>query len=193
MPDNRNEEEDRTTTIVLTEFSGLRSEIATRINLLVTMIIANLTVLGVVFGIALNPSGNTSVLLVLLFITPSLGLMYIDQQRNLIFLSDYIKKHIHQHLPIDDPEVFGWESYIRKRQFSLWLAVPYLSAVFIQFLIPPVAVLIYARSSHSQVLINTLQRGLWWVGAVITCGSTIYAGGYLIYLFRRASGSSDAM
>jgi hypothetical protein len=191
MPDNRNEEEDdlgRTTTIVLTEFSGLRSEIATRVNLLATMIIANLTVLGVVFGIALNRSGNTSVLLVLLFVTPSLGLMYIDQQRNLVFLGDYIREHIRQHLQIDDPEVFGWESYIRKRQFSLWLAAPYLSAVFIQFLIPPIAVLIYAWSSRSQVLVNTLQRGLWLVGAVITCGSTIYAVRYLIRLFPRSSG-----
>jgi hypothetical protein len=62
MPDNRSEDQhdpdERIRTIVLAEFSGLRGEIATRVNLLATMIIANLTVLGVVFGIALN-SGNT--------------------------------------------------------------------------------------------------------------------------------------
>ena len=84
MPDNRSEDQhdpdERIRTIVLAEFSGLRGEIATRVNLRYE-IIANLTVLGVVFGIALN-SGNTSVLLVLPFITPSLGVMYIDQQRS---------------------------------------------------------------------------------------------------------------
>ena len=73
----------RTTTIVLAEFAGLRSEIATRVNLLVTVILGNLTVLGVVFGIALGRSGNTHILLVLALVTPSIGLLYLDQSREL--------------------------------------------------------------------------------------------------------------
>jgi hypothetical protein len=196
MPDSngvdQHDPDQRTTTIVLAEFSGLRSEIATRINLLATMIIANLTILGVVFGIALSRSGNTNVLLVLPFVTPSLGLMYINQQRNLIYLGDYIGECIRRQLHIDDAEVFGWEPYIRKRQFSLWLSAPYLVAVFVQFLVPPIAVLIYAQSIHTQALVSTSQRVLWWVGAMLTIGSTSYAVGYLIYAFRHSSGSPQS-
>ena len=157
MPDNRSEDQhdpdERIRTIVLAEFSGLRGEIATRVNLLATMIIANLTVLGVVFGIALN-SGNTSVLLVLPFITPSLGVMYIDQQRNLIFLGNYIRERIYRQLQIDDPKVFGWGPYIRKRQFSFSLSAPYLSAMFVQFLIPVGCVKAFMQ------LVGTREAGL---------------------------------
>jgi hypothetical protein len=87
--DQHDRELARTTTIVVAEFAGLRGEIATRISLLVTLILGNLTVLGVVFGIALSHPGNTNVLLLLPLVTPCIGILVIDSYRNLDLLGRY--------------------------------------------------------------------------------------------------------
>src|SRR5260370_1234290 len=105
----------RTTTIVLAEFTGLRSEIATRVSIQATLIFGNLTVLGVVFGIALSHPGNTDVLLLLPIVTPCIGIIVIDSFRNLDILGRYISRVIRPQLQIksqlkfEGMEVFDWE------------------------------------------------------------------------------------
>jgi hypothetical protein len=197
MPGNNNSDQHdpdpgRTTTIVLAEFAGLRGEIATRVNLLVTLILGNLTVLGVVFGIALSRSGNTKILLVLPLVTPSIGLLYLDQSRELENFGVYISKHIRPQLKIppqlkvNDVEAFGWESWIVKRQSNPWIASPYLIALVLQFLGPPIAVLVYGYPyrPHPLVAVSALQIWLWWTGAVLTSGLIFYAIIFGIHALR---------
>ena len=86
--------------------------------LLVTLILGNLTVLGVVFGIALSHPGNTNVLLLLPLVTPCIGILVIDSYRNLDLLGRYTYRvirpqlQIKSQLKIDGVEVFDWEQWI---------------------------------------------------------------------------------
>ncbi len=180
----------RTTTIVLAEFAGLRSEIATRISLLITLILGNLTVLGIVLGIALSHPGNTNVLLLLPIVTPCIGILVIDSFRNTDVLGRYIytvirpQLQIKSQLKFDGVDMFEWERWINKHQVTLLLAGPFQFVLFLEFLGPPIGVLVYAvqyHLYHPHVQVSTLQGLLWWTGAVLTGVLIPYAIGYLTY------------
>jgi hypothetical protein len=171
MPDDSSNQHDsdpaRTTTIVLAEFAALRGEVATRINLQVTLMLANLTILGVVLGIALSRPDNRNVLLVLPLVTPCIGVLVLDSFRNLDLLGQYIHRFIRPHLPItsqrkvEGVEVFGWEQWISEQHFKWWLFVPYQLVLFAEFLGPPITVLAYAVRYHldnPHASVGTLQR-----------------------------------
>lgn len=188
----------RTTSIVLAEFAGLRGEVATRINLQVTIILGNLTVLGVVLGIALSRPENRSILLLLPIVTPCIGLLVIDSFRNLDMLGQYIHRFIRPHLritsqrEIDGVEVFGWERWINEHHVMPWLFLPYQVVLFLEFLGPPIAVLIAAiqyHLHHRLEPVSALQVGLWWAGVVLTGGLIPYALGYGAYAFCNPKGS----
>jgi hypothetical protein len=193
----------RTTTIVLAEFAGLRSEITTRITLLVTLILGNLTVLGVVLGIALSQSGNTNVpgtnvptnrtlLLLLPLVTPCIGVLVIDQFRNMDILGRYIVEFVRPQLAIDDAKVFGWEQWVARHTFTPWFWGPFQFVLFLEFLGPPIAVLAYAFQydrHHPQAQVSTLQSSLWWTGAVLTGVLLLYAVGYGAYSEWHPQGS----
>jgi hypothetical protein len=194
MPETNSPQDDpkelsRITTIVLAEFGGLRGEISTRVNLLATMILVNLTVLGVVFGIALNKPENIWVLLILPIVTPLIGLLYLDQARVLSYFSSYIAGHILPKLELKDAPVFRWEPWIVRLQSRPTLALPYVFSLFVQFLGPPIAVLLYANPDNpppesvesSLNLADSLQQKLWWAGAVLTSIMALYAISYGIY------------
>lgn len=188
----------RTTTIVLAEFAGLRSEIATRINILVTLILGNLTVLGVVLGIALSRSGNTGVLLLLPIVTPCIGLLVIDSFRNADFLGRYISEVIRPQLQIksqiSNMEVFDWERTGTEHAFTVWVAGPFQLVLGLEFLGPPIAVLIYAiqhHLNHPYVQVSTLQRWLWWTGMVLTGVLIPYAVIYGASSVRRVRGGKS--
>jgi len=180
----------RTTTIVLAEFAGLRSEIAVRISILITLMLGNLTVVGVVFGIALSRPGNTSVLLLLPLVTPCVGILFIDTFRNLGFLGRYIATVIRPQLQIRSllkPEgmrVFDWERWAARHQFTLGIAGPFIFVAAAEFLGPPIAVLAYAINYHLQhphVQVSTIQLAVWWAGVVLTGLPMLFAivyGGY---------------
>ncbi len=188
----------RTTTIVLAEFAALRGEVATRINLQVTLMLANLTVLGVVLGIALSRPDNRDVLLVLPLVTPCIGVLVIDSFRNLDLLGQYIHRFIRPHLPItshrkiEGVEVFGWEQWIAEQHFKWWLFGPYQFVLFAEFLGPPITILSYAIQYHLHNLhtpVSTLQRWLWWAGAVLTGSLILYAISYGAYTLWSSRGS----
>jgi hypothetical protein len=200
--DHRSEQQDhelaRTTTIVLAEFAGLRSEITTRINILGALILGNLTVLGVVLGIALSHPGNANVLLLLPLVTPCIGILVIDSYRNFDLLGRYTYRIIRPQLQIKSElkpngvEVFGWERWVNEHQLTLWFAGPFQLVLFLEFLGPPVAVLIYTiqyHLGHPNMHLNTLQEWLWWAGAALTGFLLLYAVSYLIYSIWHPQGS----
>jgi hypothetical protein len=187
----------RTTTIVLAEFAALRTEITERITLLVTLILGNLTVLGVVFGIALSQSSNKNVpgtnvptnrtlLLLLPVVTPCIGVLVIDHFRNMDLLGRYIVGFIRPNLAIDDEHegVFNWERWAAGQTSSPWFWGPFQFVLFVEFLGPPIAVLAYAFQydrDHPQMQVGALQISLWWAGAVLTGFLLLYALCYGIY------------
>jgi hypothetical protein len=188
----------RTTTIVLAEFGGLRSEIATRISLLVTLILGNLSVLGVVLGIALSHPGNLNVLLLLPLVTPCIGMLVIDSFRNLDMLGRYIygvirpQLQIKSQLKFEGAELFDWERRASKHHFTPWVGGLFQLVLSLEFLGPPIAVLVYAINyhlQHSHVQVSTLQRWLWWTGAVLTGVLILYAVGYGSYSAWHSRGS----
>lgn len=182
----------RTTSIVLAEFAGLRAEIATRITILVTLILGNLTVLGVIFGIALNHTGDASILLLLPLITPCIGILVIDSFRNLDLLGRYIYRVIRPQLKIEGTELFHWELWINKHQLAVWFAGPFQLVLFLEFFGPPIAALIYTiqyHFDHPRVRINTLQVGLWWAGAALTGSLLLYAVSLLAFSMWHSQGS----
>jgi hypothetical protein len=187
----------RTTTIVLAEFAGLRSEIATRTSILSNLILGNLTVLGVVFGIALSHVGNTDVLLLLPLATPCIGILVIDSYRNFDLLGRYIYRvirpqlRIKSRLKVDGVGVFEWEEWVNKRQFTALFAGPFLLVLFVEFLGPPIAVLIYSiqyHLNHPHIRVTPLQGWLWWTGAVLTGLLILYSVGYLAYSIWHSEG-----
>ena len=190
----------RITTIVLAEFAGLYSEKATRISILYTLILGNLTVLGVVLAIALSRSGNMNVLLLIPLVTPCIELLVIDGFRNLGLLDRYISRVIRPQLQIksqlkfEDIEVFEWERWLTKHQFTLGLAIPFQFVLAAEFLAPPIAALIFTINyyfQHPQVQFSALQRGLWVTGAVLTGVSIIFAALYARYPLWHRQGSKN--
>lgn len=189
----------RTTTIVLAEFAGLRGEIATRINILVTLMIANLTILGVILGIALTPKGSTKVLLLIPLVAPCLGLLIIDTFRNLDFLSEYICEVIRPQLRITSShtfkgmDVFEWERWVTQHQYTRVHAIPFQFVLVVEFLAPPIATLIYTITHFQSpgVQLSALQWGLWWTGAVLTGILIIFAVVYACYSLLNPEGSKE--
>lgn len=202
--DQYDRELDRTTTIVLAEFAGLRGEIATRINLQATLILGNLTVLGVILGIALSHPGNKNVptsaniLLLLPLVTPFIGMHAVDGYRSLDILGKYIHRvirpqlQIESHIEVESAEVFGWERWIDAHRFTmLWLEAPLQLVVwlgfFLEFLGAPIAVLIVAvqyHLHHPHMQVSTLQVLVWWMGAILTGLLILYMLGSLLYSVR---------
>jgi hypothetical protein len=195
--DHQDRDRERATTIVLAEFAGLRGEITTRINLQVTLMLGNLTIVGVVLGIALSQPSNRGILLILPLVTPCIGVLVIDSFRNLDLLGRYIKGYIRPQLDIPaqdevESELFDWERWISRQHFNPSLWVPYQFVLFLEFLGPPIAVLISAiqyHRYHPQEPVSGLQRWLWWMGTVLTCSLAIYAISYGIYALRGPQGS----
>lgn len=195
----RSGELERTTTIVLAEFAGLRGEIATRINILVTLMIANLTILGVILGIALTPNGNTKVLLLIPLVAPCLGLLIIDTFRNLDYLSEYICAVIRPQLQITSQaefkgmSVFNWEKWVTKHQYTRVHAIPFQFVLVVEFLAPPIVTLIYAiiHFQSPQVQLSAMQWGLWWTGAVLTGVLMIFAFVYAVFSLSNPDGSMN--
>jgi hypothetical protein len=176
--DHRDREVERTTTILLAEFAARRSEIDTRANVLVSLILGNLTVLGVVLGIALSQSGNKNVLLLLPIVTPCIGLLVIDTFRNVDFLNKYIRTVIRPGLSINDEKLFDWERQSANFGFRLWLAGPFQLVLWLEFLGPPIAVLIYTMQHHLR------YPYVWWTGAVLTVillSCALGYGGYSLF------------
>jgi hypothetical protein len=178
----RDRELARLTTIVLAEFAGLRNENVARINLLATLILGNLTVLGVVLGIALNHSGNAIVLLLLPIVTPCIGMLVIDSFRNAGLVVRYIHTVIWPQLQIkvNDTEIFRWEQWSIKRTLTPLFASPFLFVLALEFLGLPIAVLAYAIQ-HPHVQVSTLQYWLWWTGTLLTAILIFYALCYGAY------------
>jgi hypothetical protein len=188
---------ERTTTIVLAEFAGIRGEIATRINILVTLMIANLTILGIILGIALTPKGSVKVVLLIPLVAPCLGLLIIDTYRNLDYMAAYICKVIRPHLQItsrlefNGMKVFDWERWVTKNQYTFVHAVPFQFVMVVEFLAPPIAALIYIiihfQSSHMQL--SAFQWGLWGTGAFLTSVLIIFAVVYAYFSLFNPQGS----
>lgn len=191
-PGQHDGELERTTTIVLAEFTGLRGESATRINILVTLMIANLTILGIILGIALTPKGDVKVILLIPLVAPCLGLLIIDTFRNLDYISEYICKIIRPQLRIPSPlnsegtAVFDWERWITTQQYTFVHAIPFQFVLVVEFLAPPIAALIYTiihfQSPHEQL--TAFQWGLWGTGAFLTgvlIISAIVYGGFSLF------------
>jgi hypothetical protein len=160
--------------------------------------LGNLTVVGVVFGIALSQPGNTNVLLLLPLVTPCIGILVIDSYRNFDLLGRYTytvlrpQLQVGSELKADGVGLFEWERWVNERQFTLWFAGPFLLVLFVEFLGPPIAVLIYALQHHlhhPHVQVTTLQAWLWWTGAILTGFLLLYAAGYLAYSIWHSQGS----
>src|SRR5262249_9278669 len=186
------------TTIVLAEFAGLRSEIDTRISILITLMLGNLTVLGVILGIALSRPDNIEVLLLIPLVTPCIGLLVIDTFRNLDTLGRYISRvirpqlQIKSHLKFEGMEVFDWERRAAKHFFAPGLWVPFQFVLAVEFVVPPVAVLIYTFNYHLQhphMQVSALQRGLWITGAALTLAPIIFGIFYGLYSLWHHKGS----
>jgi hypothetical protein len=200
MPDDDSSAQDdkdlvRTTSIVLAEFAGLRSEIATRVNLQFTLILGNLTVLGVVLGIGLSRPDNKSILLLLPIVTPCIGLLVIDQYRLLSILSQYIYTVVRPQLHItsraNGVEVFAWEQWIMGQLFDPWLFIPPQLVLALEFFGPSVGVLIAAwqyHLHHPQEQVTALQQWLWWGGTILTIGLFLYALAYGTYSYWHPRG-----
>jgi hypothetical protein len=182
--EQRNREVESTTTILLAEFAARRSEIDTRGNVLVSLILGNLTVLGVVLGIALSHSGDRSILLLLPIVTPCIGLLVIDSFRSLSFLNGYIYKTIRPRLRVNDTEIFDWERQSSKFVFRPLVAVPFQLVLWLEFLGPPLAVFIYAWEHH-----YLHHPWAWWTGMVLTVILLFCAGEFGWYSLFNSDGA----
>ena len=131
-------------------------------------------------------------------------MLVIDTFRNLHLLSGYIYDVIRPQLQINDVKVFGWEKWVAEHTFTFHLAGPFLVVLGLEFLGPPITILIYTveyHFNHLDVQVSTLQRWLWWTGTVLTGVLILYAIGYAVYSFgiigpkktRRAAAAEQAV
>jgi hypothetical protein len=173
----------RRTTIVLAEFSALRSEVATRISLLYSLLLGYFTVVGVILGITFSRPSNKAMFLLIPIVTGFIGILVIDMYINLDTLGGYIYRVIRPQLQIksvskvEDMSVFDWERWAAKHQFTGLAAFPQLALV-LEFFAVPLAILTYAfvyHLQHPHVQVTTLQLLLWSAGAAMTTAQVLFA------------------
>jgi hypothetical protein len=149
-------------TVRLAEYAELKSAIGRREVVQHALMALNLTAVGTVSGFVVSADASTDLLLVLSVISPILGLVWLDHDRNI----DRMTRYLRDELWIWQP---SWERRIREKLLPLWLSAAYWSAYFLTFFGASAAALGLAWPEGSGRAGEWL---LWSLGAAL---SAIYA------------------
>jgi hypothetical protein len=170
---------------VLSEFSVLRDEITHRSGAANTLLNLNITATGTVAGFVLSQRASPLLLLLLPFLSPALGLLYLDHALNIKNIGGYIKDELKPRMVAiaGDSGILGYEERIDayERQKILRF-LPWGLPVTILFSFPAVAALVYSTDR----LTNPSIFALWGCGIVLTASYLLLWGRFVLVPFARS-------
>lgn len=139
----------------LAEFSALRSEIGQRTGIQQALIALNLTVAGTVGGIVASGQGHGRLFLVVMFVSATFGILWLDHHLAIHQIGSYIDEKLWAWLP-------SWERHLRERPKPLWWRLFFMAAIVLAF----VGVAITAGVAATRDL-DGLLWVLWAIGMVM--------------------------
>jgi hypothetical protein len=112
---------------ILAEFTALRSEIESRSRSQWAIYALNLTVNGAVWGAALSHKVDWRVILILAFLSPLFGVLWLDHAGTIRRIGEgYIDTHLRGlAVGIADRAVLDWERWRRATPGPLWMRLVY--------------------------------------------------------------------
>lgn len=144
------------------EYTALKKEIDTRSQSQHNIVTVNLTVSGILTGIALGQNRELAALVVLPMFSPMLGLLYLGHAESI----SKIGRYVHMILP------HGYERVVRDEERKgdeyFWLMVGFLVPILVTFMGGPVIALsimfwIFLQGEDVRLV------PLWCVGFTLTC------------------------
>ena len=153
----------------LAEFKSLREEMVERLRNQMISILANITILGTITSIVLSIEQDPPViLLVIPFVSSSLGLFYLNQGFTGADIARYIDDTIVPELRklVKSDLVFNWERRTKTSQFWSPRELTIHTAVVVIFLLPGIAGL-FANARIALPTDHLYLTVAWWSGLVL--------------------------
>lgn len=152
-------------TVQIAQFEAVREEIARRSNTQWTLFTFNLTLVGAIGGFFLETDKETSILLLLPLLCPSLGLLFIDHARHIARLGRFVKEELAPQISVLSgvPNLLQYESHVQEYQQKKEPLFNFMIPMFLVFFGPAAAGLL----QHPCVL-NPRDAVLWVFGLILT-------------------------
>jgi hypothetical protein len=129
----------------LAEFSALRTEIIDLNSAQRALMSLNLTASATLTGFTVGHADRVGLMVVVAFLSPTLGLLYLGYARSVFRLGDYIQARLEGDLDI------GWEAWSRpRRRKNYWAIVEQGVPIGLIFLAPAVAGIIVSGQRVEQ-------------------------------------------
>ncbi|MFI6030772.1 hypothetical protein [Amycolatopsis magusensis] len=170
------------TSVLLAEFTSLRSEIAARSAAQTTLINIDLTVCGAIAGLALSQRIAVTVLLLIPFLSGCCAMLYLDHAAQIDNIASYIDTDIRASLTqlLGDEKLLAWESANRdKRTHRTPLLIRFGIPMLFLFVVGPLALCVGL----------TAVLGTWWEWTALIAALIVQAivCAMWLSLFRRWS------
>jgi hypothetical protein len=114
---------------ILAEFSALRQEIEQRSNAQLALVTLNLTAVGAIGSFAIPKSEYSDLLILLAFICPSIGMLWVDHAFTIENIGDYIR----------DSLKFRWEDVVADERIVKRYRLLFGGQIFLLFCSPAIA------------------------------------------------------
>jgi hypothetical protein len=173
---------DRALQAALTEFTAIRSLMATRLQMQVALMGAGLTGIGVIVGLALQHKGDLNLLLLVPVVASVVATGHSELRSRIGLHGRYLNEVLWPYVQkISDVELPSWEGYWGTHADRIVVAVGGMQAPGF-FLLSSVLALIARVDVLGQ---HNDFTGLWCIGALMACGSAIYVINDARSLIRR--------
>jgi hypothetical protein len=168
-------------TVRLAEHSALRAEINQRTSFQHALVALNLTAVATTIGFVIADNASKHLLLILPLVSPALGLLWLDHNRMIRVLADYIRDELWHWTP-------SWETYVgRRRPSSPWWSLAFWGSVFSIFLAAPIAGLVIGFPKGS----TAGSWALWLAGVGLSAlYGLAYVAGVTVWTRRPADQAS---
>jgi hypothetical protein len=156
----------------LAEFQALRDEEMRCMDSQRDLVKLNITASGTIAALAIADTTNPGLLVILAFLSPVLGLLWIDQDSKIHRIGRYIREVLWMGW---EP---SWEAWLKgvKEEDTLTRVAAYAVPVVVVFLLPSIAGLIVSGKHTSHIG----GWGVWITALVPTVGYAVIGAIYLV-------------
>lgn len=137
---------------ILTEFSALRREIEQRSNAQLALVTLNLTAVGAIGSFALSKYEYNDLLILLAFICPSIGMLWVDHAFTIENIGDYIR----------DSLKFQWEDVVADERVIKRHRLLFGAQIFLLFCSPAIASLWKLWVDHHFAVLSLPRLIIDW-------------------------------
>lgn len=137
----RNSDKPTRSEIILTEYTAMRGEIEQRSNAQLALITLNLTAVGALGSFALTDPKRLGLLIIVAFICPSIGLLWVDHAVTIDNIGDYIRERLN----------FRWEDVVVEERVNKFRRLIFGLQIFFLFGFPA-AISLYKLRSEYQLI-----------------------------------------